>query len=234
MTETDPVTGLPIGEMLTKPEPAPWPVAKTLSGLAVRLEALDAARNGEALWQATGGLERAALWQYMSEGPFAERREFEEVLRNHAESQNPVFFAIVDQQSGVAVGWCSFLNIVPKHRSLEVGHILFSPALQRTRGATEAMYLMACYAFDELGYRRYEWKCNALNVKSRAAAERYGFTFEGVFRQHMIVKGRSRDTAWFSMLADEWPAMKARMEGWLTPDNFDEQGRQRRRLSDFA
>jgi RimJ/RimL family protein N-acetyltransferase len=234
VSEPDPLTGLPIGQKLPHPDAAPWPLAKTLQGAAVRLEALNEAQHGEALWDSAGGMHNAALWQYMSEGPFADRAEFDAVLLDHATSPNPVFFAIVDLHSERAVGWCSFLNIVPKHRSLEVGHILFTPAFQRTRGATEAMYLMARYAFENLGYRRYEWKCNGLNARSRQAAERLGFAFEGLFRQHMIVKGRSRDTAWFSILADEWLAIKTRMDRWLAPENFDKQGQQKRRLSDFA
>jgi RimJ/RimL family protein N-acetyltransferase len=123
------------------------------------------------------------------------------------------------------------MRIEPAHRVIEVGSILYSPALQRTRGATEAMYLLARYVFDDLGYRRYEWKCNALNAPSRAAARRLGFTYEGIFRQHMIIKGQNRDSAWFSMLDSEWPARKARFEGWLAPENFDANGRQRNALS---
>jgi RimJ/RimL family protein N-acetyltransferase len=232
VSELDPITALPIGKIVTPGTPAQRPVARTFSGASVRLEALDSARHGDALWQLVGGLEKGVLWQYMSEGPFAERVGFDAALRSHAASEDPVFFAIVDQQMDMALGWCSLLNIHPKNRSVEVGHILFSTALQRTRGATEAMYLIARYVFEDLAYRRYEWKCNALNVKSRQAAERFGFVFEGLFRQHMIVKGRSRDTAWYSMLAEEWPKVRAKMERWLAPDNFDEHGRQKRRLSE--
>jgi RimJ/RimL family protein N-acetyltransferase len=148
-----------------------------------------------------------------------------------AASADPLFYAIVDRASGLAVGRAALMRIEPAHRVIEVGSILFTPGLQRTRGATEAMYLMARYVFDDLGYRRYEWKCNALNQPSRAAALRLGFTYEGLFRQHMIIKGRNRDTAWYSMIDTEWRARRGRIETWLAPENFDANGRQRTALS---
>ncbi len=141
-----------------------------------------------------------------------------------------MFLAIVDNASGNAVGRAAYMNIVPNHRTIEVGHLMFSPQLQRTRLATEAMYLMMRHVFDDLRYRRYEWKCNAQNLGSRRAALRLGFSFEGIFRQHMIVKGRNRDTAWFSIVDGEWPAIKSALEQWLEPQNFDEHGTQRMRL----
>ena len=143
----------------------------------------------------------------------------------------PTVFSIVDRESRRATGLAAFMRIEPTHRVIEVGSILFTNALQRTRGATEAMYLMARYVFEELEYRRYEWKCNALNAASRRAALRLGFGFEGVFRQHMIVKGRSRDTAWYSMIDAEWPARKAAFERWLSPDNFHPDSRQKTPLT---
>jgi RimJ/RimL family protein N-acetyltransferase len=152
-------------------------------------------------------------------------------MNANAKSEDPLFFTILDNASASAVGYAAYLRIEPAHRVIEVGHILYTPRLQRTVGATEAMYLMARHVFEELGYRRYEWKCNALNAPSRSAALRLGFTFEGVFRQHMIIKGRNRDTAWFSMLDSEWPARKAAFERWLDPSNFDAQGGQKRSLS---
>jgi RimJ/RimL family protein N-acetyltransferase len=228
----DPLTGLPIGE-LVEPLTAEWPVAKQLAGSSVRLEGLDPAAHGQALWETTGGLQNAVLWQYMSEGPFTARSEFDTAMHDAAGKRDPVFYAIVDKGSSRALGRAAFLNIKPANRCVEVGHLLFAKELQRTRGTTEALYLMARYAFDELRYRRYEWKCNALNAKSRRAAERFGFVFEGVFRQHMIVKGRNRDSAWYSILANEWPGVKRALESWLAPENFDGQGRQRRRLSEF-
>jgi RimJ/RimL family protein N-acetyltransferase len=138
-----------------------------------------------------------------------------------------LFFAILDNHTGVAVGFASYMRIEPVHKVIEVGSILYTPALQRTAGATEAMYLMAKHVFEDLGYRRYEWKCNALNTPSRTAALRLGFSFEGIFRQHMIVKGENRDTAWFSMLDSEWPARREAFENWLDPSNFDAEGRQK-------
>ena len=142
-----------------------------------------------------------------------------------------MFFAILDNPSGKAVGYASYMRIEPVHRVIEVGSILYTPRLQQTTLATEAMYLMARHVFEDLGYRRYEWKCNALNAPSRRAALRFGFTFEGIFRQHMIVKGRNRDTAWFSMLDSEWPVRKANFERWLDPSNFGADGRQKVALS---
>jgi RimJ/RimL family protein N-acetyltransferase len=150
----------------------------------------------------------------------------------HAE--HAVLLAIVPTETGKATGWASYMRINPTHGVIEVGNILFSPALQRTRAATEAMYLMARHIFDDLGYRRYEWKCNAENAPSRRAALRFGFTFEGIFRQHMVVKGHNRDTAWFAMLDHEWPARKRAFEAWLQPENFDDSGRQRRSLAELS
>ena len=152
-------------------------------------------------------------------------------LEAKARSTDPLFFAVIDNASGRAIGYQTFLRIDPPNRVIEVGNILYTAAMQRTAGATEAQYLFAKYVFEELGDRRYEWKCNALNAPSRRAAERFGFTFEGIFRQHMIVKGRNRDTAWFAMLDSEWPSRKAAYERWLAPDNFDSDGGQKVALS---
>lgn len=201
-----------------------------LEGAYVTLEPLDPVRHGDSLWRLAGGLENQALWKYMHSGPFPERSAFDAYLAEKAVSEDPLYFAIVDRTTGLAVGHATFLRIDPAQRVIEVGAIVFTRPLQRTRAATEAMYLMARYVFEDLGYRRYEWKCNVLNDASQAAARRLGFAFEGVFRQHMIVKGRSRDTAWFSMLDREWPARKVEFERWLAPENFDETGRQKTRL----
>ncbi|HCC56930.1 MAG TPA: GNAT family N-acetyltransferase [Solibacterales bacterium] len=211
--------------------PAPWPEPVVLEGRYVRLEPLDPAAHTAALWEAAGGAERDALWTYLFAGPFPERADFERHIAAKSAATDALFFAIVDQGSDLATGYACYMRIEPAHRSIEVGNILYAPALQRTRAATDAMYLMARHAFEDLGYRRYEWKCNAENQASRHAALRLGFTFEGIFRQHMIVKGRNRDTAWFSMLDLEWPARKAAFERWLNPANFDESGKQRTRLS---
>jgi RimJ/RimL family protein N-acetyltransferase len=178
-----------------------------------------------------GAKDHDELWTYLFEGPFHDRASFDEATRRMAQSDDPLFYAIIDKASGLAVGRAALMRIEPAHRVIEVGSILYTPQLQRTRGATEAMYLLARYIFEDLGYRRYEWKCNALNAPSRAAALRLGFTYEGIFRQHMIVKGKSRDTAWYSMLDGEWPARKARFEAWLAPANFDASGRQKTALS---
>jgi RimJ/RimL family protein N-acetyltransferase len=192
---------------------------------------LDPAAHGDALWDAVGSPEHDHLWAYLFVGPFRTRAEFDADLARKAASDDPLFFAIVDRGSSLATGYASFMRIEPAHRVIEIGSILYAPVLQRSSSATEAMYLMARHVFEDLGYRRYEWKCNALHQGSRRAALRLGFSFEGIFRQHMIVKGRSRDTAWYSMLDSEWPERKAAFERWLDPANFDSEGRQRSPLS---
>jgi RimJ/RimL family protein N-acetyltransferase len=177
-----------------------------------------------------GAPQQAHLWTYMFDGPFGDRTAFAEAMKKRQASNDPLFFAFEETKSNRAVGIASYMRIEPSHRVIEVGGIVFSPALQRRPGATEAMYLMVRHVFEDLGYRRYEWKCDALNAPSRRAALRLGFTFEGIFRQHMIVKGRNRDTAWFSMLDTEWPARKAAFEAWLAPDNFEANGMQKQSL----
>jgi RimJ/RimL family protein N-acetyltransferase len=206
------------------------PQRVSAEGRYVRLEPLSAVVHGDALWACVGGEEKAGLWTWMPDGPFAERIEFNAALEAKAGASDPLFSAIVDRATGLATGMASLMRIEPKHRVIEVGGIMYSPLLQRTRGATEAMYLMARYVFDELGYRRYEWKCNSLNEPSRHAAQRLGFQYEGLFRQHMIIKGVNRDTAWFSMLDTEWLSRKVEFERWLLPENFDEAGRQKSAL----
>ena len=197
------------------------------------LAPLDPEQHGEDLWEATKGEQNDALWRYLAEGPFPAREDFDRALAAMAASEDPLYFAIIGQSTQRAAGRASYLRIDTKHRVIEVGGLLYAPALQRTRGATEAMYLMARHAFEDLGYRRYEWKCNALNEASRRAALRLGFTFEGIFRQHQIVKSRNRDTAWFSMLDSEWPRCKEALERWLDPENFLPSGKQKRRLGDL-
>ncbi len=229
--EPDPTTGLPIGVRVTSAQ-ARFPDATALSGDSVRLEPFDSQTHGDALWQVSGGAQHAELWQYMSEGPFADRASFDTALKRHSGS-DPVFYAIVDQKTDLTVGRAAYLNVRPDQGVIEVGHLLFSPALQRTRGATEALFLLARHAFEVLGYRRYEWKCNALNAKSRQAAERTGFRFEGIFRQHLIVKGRNRDTAWFSILDSEWPIVRSAFDRWLAPGNFDSSGKQQASLREL-
>jgi RimJ/RimL family protein N-acetyltransferase len=211
--------------------PAKRPQRIELVGRVVNMVPLDAVAHADTLFAGAGGEQHEALWRYLFEGPFIVREDFTENLRLKAPSQDPLFFAILDKGSGDAVGYASYMRIEPTHRVIEVGSILFTPRLQRTIGATEAMYLMARHVFEDLGFRRYEWKCNALNAPSRTAALRLGFSFEGIFHQHMIVKGRNRDTAWFSMLDSEWPTRKAAFERWLDPLNFDASGRQKQSLS---
>jgi RimJ/RimL family protein N-acetyltransferase len=211
--------------------PAKRPQRTTLDGRVVSLAPLDPMAHAGTLFESTRGHDNEQLWLYLFEGPFATRADFDSHLKQKASSEDPLFFAILDKPSGDAVGYASYMRIEPAHRVIEVGSILYTPRLQRTIGATEAMYLMARHVFEDLGYRRYEWKCNALNAPSRSAALRLGFTFEGIFRQHMIIKGRNRDTAWFSMLDSEWPKRKAAFERWLDPANFDSNGRQRTSLS---
>lgn len=216
--------------MLEQISPAKLPERTTMQGRYVTLAPLQPNHAGE-LWEATQGPSNEGLWQYLFEGPFADRRAFDAHVEKKAASNDPLFFAILDARSERPTGYASYMRIEPVHRVIEVGSILYTPALQRTRGATEAMYLMARHVFEDLGYRRYEWKCNSLNEPSRRAALRLGFQFEGIFRQHMIVKGRNRDTAWYSMLDAEWQSRKAAFEHWLAPSNFDENGVQRRSLA---
>jgi RimJ/RimL family protein N-acetyltransferase len=202
-----------------------------MKGAHVAVEPLDPAKHGTALWEGSGGAAHQELWRYLHSGPFLERGAFDQYLEVKATSEDPMYFALVDAASGRAAGHAAYMRIEPGQRVIEVGAILYTAVLQRTRAATEAMYLMARHVFEELGYRRYEWKCNVLNDASQSAARRLGFSFEGVFRQHMIVKGRSRDTAWFSMLDREWPERKREFERWLAADNFDFAGRQKTRLN---
>jgi RimJ/RimL family protein N-acetyltransferase len=223
-------SGLPIGPPVD-PTPAPRPSRTTLRGRLVTVTALDPQAHAQALYEGTHGANKQPLWLYLSEGPFADHADFRAYLDKRARSDDPLSFAIIDNATGQAVGHASYMRITPEHRVIEVGNIFYTPILARTAGATEVMYLMARHVFEDLGYRRYEWKCNALNEPSRRAALRLGFSFEGIFRQHMIQKGRNRDTAWYAMLDHEWPARKARFEKWLAPENFDANGRQRVRLS---
>ena len=211
--------------------PRPRPRREVHEGRFVRLEPLDPARHGDGLYEASSAPGAEERFRWLFEEPPASRAAFQEWLEKAASLDDPLAFAVVDRRSGRAVGRLTFMRIDTVHGVIETGSILFGPELARTPGATEAIYLQARHAFDDLGYRRFEWKCNALNAPSRRAADRFGFTFEGVFRQHMVVKGQNRDTAWYSMLDREWPARKAAFEHWLDPANFDADGRQRASLS---
>ncbi len=207
----------------------PGPVS--LAGRFGRVERLDPFFHGLSLWEAVAGHDD--IWTYMSAyGPFNSYPEFHEWIASRVKLEDPYSYAIVDT-SGRAVGISTLMEIRPVMRVCEVGHIVYSPALQRTPLATEVQYLLAHYAFETLGYRRYEWKCNSLNAPSRRAAQRFGFTFEGILRQHMIAKGRNRDTAFFSILDSEWPRAKSAFECWLDPKNFDGEGQQQRSLEDI-
>lgn len=203
-----------------------------LQGRFIRLEPLDFARHGDHLWQELQGPD-PALWDYLPYGPFAERAAFDAWLAGHADSRDPQCYAVVEQASARALGLLAYLRITPKDGCIEIGHIAFGAALQRTPGASEAVFLLARQALDELGYRRLEWKCNARNARSRRAAERFGFSYEGLFRQHMIVKGENRDTAWYALIDGEWPQCRAAFQRWLAADNFDGGGRQKRRLEEL-
>jgi len=228
----NPQSGLPIGSA-TRFAPARRPARTALQGKWLQVVPLDPTAHSQALYEGTHGADREQRWLYLSEGPFADPASFRAYLEKLSRSDDPLSFTIVDNATGHAVGHASYMRIVPEHGVIEVGNIFYSSTLARSIAGTEAMFLMARHVFEDLGYRRYEWKCNALNQPSRRAALRYGFSFEGIFRQHMIQKGRNRDTAWYAMLDHEWPAHKARFERWLSPDNFDEAGRQRARLSDM-
>jgi RimJ/RimL family protein N-acetyltransferase len=212
----------------TPPRAPDWPV---LEGAHVRIERLDPARH-------VGDLARAMcphpeLWDYMPQGPFTGEADLRAWAETVAPGADPWFVAIVECETGRAIGHASYLRITPAAGSIEVGYIAFSPALQRTSAATEAMLLMADWVFGA-GYRRYEWKCDALNLPSRRAAIRFGFSYEGIFRQATVVKGRNRDTAWFAMIDKDWPLLRAAYKTWLDPANFDAQGQQRQRLSDLT
>jgi RimJ/RimL family protein N-acetyltransferase len=222
--------GQPIGPSLPDWRPPPPPVRAAMQGRYCRLEPLDADRHASELHAANSLDREGRMWTYLFSGPFGSAEEFAAWLTAREDSLDPLFFIIVDGITGRATGLASYLRIDTTHGVIEVGHLAFSPLLQRTRAATEAMYLMMRHAFD-LGYRRYEWKCDALNSASRSAAERLGFRFEGIFRQAVVYKGRNRDTAWYSIIDSEWPARRGRFEAWLDPGNFDADGRQRRPLN---
>jgi RimJ/RimL family protein N-acetyltransferase len=212
-------------------QPVPLPAPVTLAGRFVTLEPLSSARHASALWQAVHGQD--AVWDWLADGPYASEAELAAALALQETGAAARFFALIPAATGQSAGYASYMRMDPANGVIEVGNVMFAPALQRTPAATEAMFLMARHIFENLGYRRYEWKCNARNLPSQRAAKRLGFTYEGIFRQHMIVKGRNRDTAWFAMLDSEWPARKRAFEAWLGEENFDAQGRQIRALGEF-
>jgi RimJ/RimL family protein N-acetyltransferase len=223
-SQPHPATGQPIGLPVADPRPGPRPGPVLLKGRYGRLEKLRADHWSD-LWAVFAGHDQ--VWTYISsDGPFTGADEFSAFIAMRAAAEDPYAYAIIDAQDR-AVGYLTLMRINLTHRVIEVGHVLYSPALQRTPLGTETQYLLARYVFETLGYRRYEWKCNSLNAPLRRAALRYGFVYEGTFRQHMIAKGHNRNDAWFSILDSEWPTRKRNFERWLSPDNFDSHGVQK-------
>lgn len=213
--------------------PRPWPDALELEGRWCRLERLDPVRHAESLYRASTAPGAEDRFRFLFEPVPLDRGQFDDWLGKAAGTEDPRFYAVIDRSTGRAEGRQALMRIAPEHGVIEIGSILWGPAVARTRIATEALYLFAAYAFDTLGYRRFEWKCDAANAPSRRAAHRFGFTFEGIFRSHMVVKGRNRDTAWYSITGDEWPKIAAGMKRWLAAENFDAAGRQKRPLGDI-
>ena len=220
----------PVGPIVPRWKPPPHPTREVMVGRFCRLEPLDARSHAESLYAANDSDLGRRSWTYLPYGPFESVESYRAWIERDGGGSDPQFYAIVDLGRNEALGVASYLRITPGSGSIEVGHLNFSPLLQRTPAATEAMYLMMARVF-ELGYRRYEWKCDALNSPSRAAALRLGFSFEGVFRQATVVKGRSRDTAWYAVIDSDWPALATAFQRWLSASNFDEQGVQRIGLS---
>jgi len=222
--------GQPVGEPIPGWKAVPPPPRTALEGRYCRLEPLDPAHHAGDLHAANSLDPDGRMWTYMGYGPFGSEAEYRTWAESVAGDGDPLFMTILDAENGKAAGVASYLRVQVEMGVVEVGHIAYSPALQRTRAATEAMYLMMARVFDELGYRRYEWKCDALNAASRKAAERLGFVYEGIFRQALVYKGRNRDTAWYAVIDKDWPALKSAFEAWLAPENFDADGRQLRPL----
>ncbi len=214
-------------------KPPNTPAREPVEGQYCRLEPLDPDRHAAVLYTANTLDIEGRIWTYMPYGPFETLEIYIDWMNRTCCGSDPSFFTIIDKTTGEAVGVASYLNIKPGNGTIEVGHLIYSPQLQRTTAATEVMYLMMQKVFD-LGYRRYEWKCNALNANSRSAAQRLGFSFEGIFRQATISKGRNRDTAWYSIIDREWPVLRDAFKRWLNPSNFDKDGRQRTRLSELT
>lgn len=221
----------PVGPVVDPLPPGNVPDLRPLPGRWIRLDPVNAAKHGAALFQAFHGQPGDEdIWTYLGYGPFASEEAFVEWLKGREASRDPWFYAFVDRATGQPLGMGSFMRNDAANGVIEIGHIWMTPPMQRTRLSTEAIYLMIRHAFDDLGVRRLEWKCDSLNAPSRAAAKRFGFTFEGIFRQHFIVKGRNRDTAWFAMIDTEWPTVRKGFEAWLDDANFDESGQQKAKL----
>lgn len=223
--------GQPIGAPVPGWTARPRPPRTPIEGRLVRIEPIDVERHAADLFAANAADREGRMWTYMGYGPFATLDDYKTWMRSTCLGEDPLFHTIVDKATGKAAGVASLLRIDPGNGVVETGHIAYAPALQRTPAATEAMFLLMRRVFDELGYRRYEWKCDALNAPSRKAAARLGFVFEGIFRQAVIYKGRNRDTAWFAIIDKDWPALKAAYVAWLDAGNFDAAGRQKQALA---
>jgi RimJ/RimL family protein N-acetyltransferase len=220
----------PLGEKLDW-VPVERPARTSLRGSHVLIRPVDAATDAAPLYAVSHPpAGDPAIWTYLPDGPYESPRQMQDMLRWAEGSDDPLFFTLLKLPEERPVGMASYMRMTPEFGVMELGHIWFGVPLQRTTAATEAIYLLAARVFDDLGYRRLEWKCNALNAASRRAAERFGFRFEGIFRNHQVVKGRNRDTAWYSIIDDEWPAIRSAFQAWLAPDNFDGDGFQRRSL----
>jgi len=213
--------------------PRERPARAALEGRTVRLEPLDAVRHGDGLYEASATPDGEDRFRYLGERPPESRAAFQSWLEKAAASEDPLYFVVIDRASGRIAGRQTFMRIDAANGVVEIGNILWNAPVARRPAATEALYLFARHAFDDLGYRRFEWKCNNLNEPSKRAALRFGFSFEGIFRQHMVVKGHNRDTAWFAMIDGEWPTIRRAFEEWLDPANFDSEGRQKRRLEEI-
>jgi len=233
MSERKNELGLPIGFAVDGWSPRDLPPRTPMQGRYCRVEPLDMARHAEDLYEANFKDADNRIWVYLPYGPFKDFATYSQWMESACLGADPLFHAIIDPETEKALGIASYLRIDPANGVIEVGHINYAPALQRTAAATETMYLMMKRVFDELGYRRYEWKCDNLNARSKRAAERFGFTFEGIFRQVVVTKDRNRDSAWFAIIDKDWPAIKAAFEGWLSPDNFTAEGQEKRSLGDF-
>ena len=225
--------GQPIGDALPNFKPGDLPKMERLEGRYVIVECLSKDKHGADLYEVYGPDSPADMWTYLFQNPVQSQEEWSALLDQMLTAQDRFYYAIVDKESGKALGTFALMRINRGSRVIEVGSVTYSPQLKRTKLATEAQYLLARYVFEELEYRRYEWKCDALNQPSRYAAERLGFIYEGTFRQAVVYKGRNRDTDWLAMIDKDWPAVKIRLEKWLSPDNFDENGQQIKALSDF-
>lgn len=225
--------GQPIGDALLDFQPGDLPNLERIEGQYVIIERLSKDKHGPDLYEVYGPDSPVDMWTYLFQTPAQSQAEWSQKLDLMLAAQDRFHYAIVDKESGKALGTFALMRIDRNNRVIEVGAVTYSPKLKRTRLATEAQYLLARYVFEELEYRRYEWKCDSLNQPSRRAAEWLGFTYEGRFRQAIVYKGRNRDTDWLSMIDTDWPAVKSRLEKWLSPDNFDVNGQQIKALSDF-